>query len=123
MWTRTADSDLRIAEALLGRSLGPLTTLSEALAAALLPSAAQQAAGISGDTASVGSSSSSCLPVLARPVSAALLDELQAARGLATCMSPAMKQLAAQVGQATADINEMMNAGLSVCALVLQESA
>jgi hypothetical protein len=107
MWAKTAESDLIIAEALLGSSLGPLTTLAEALAAALLPPPAQQEAGNSSvgvagaeEAAGAGSSSSSCLPVLARPVSAALLDQLQAARGLATCMSPAVKQLAAQVGVA-----------------------
>jgi hypothetical protein len=105
MWAKTAESDLIIAEALLGSSLGPLTTLAEALAAALMPPHMQQDAISSSSTgdagsaagASAGSSSSSCLPVLARPVSAALLDQLQAARGLATCMSPAVKQLAAQV--------------------------
>jgi hypothetical protein len=102
MWAKTAESDLIIAEALLGSSLGPLTTLAEALAAALLPPHMQQDASSTGDAgsaagASTGSSSSSCLPVLARPVSAALLDQLQAARGLATCMSLAVKQLAAQV--------------------------
>lgn len=106
MWARTAESDLIIAEALLGSSLGPLTTLAKALAAALLPVPAQHegssSAGDAGqvDAAGTGSSSCSCLPVLARPVSAALLDQLQAARGLATCMSPAVKQLAAQVGAA-----------------------
>ncbi|WIA08813.1 hypothetical protein OEZ85_008235 [Tetradesmus obliquus] len=107
MWARTAESDLIIAEALLGSSLGPLTTLAEALAAALLLVPAQHqgssSAGDAGqvDAAGTGSSSCSCLPVLARPVSAALLDQLQAARGLATCMSPAVKQLAAQVADAT----------------------
>lgn len=107
MWAKTAESDLLIAEALLGSSLGPVTTLADALAAALLPAAAKPGAsgeaGSAKDTRSeepnsnVGGSSTSCLPLLARPVSAALLDQLQAARGLATCTSPAVKQLAAQV--------------------------
>jgi hypothetical protein len=104
MWAKTAESDLIIAEALLGSSLGPLTTLGEALAAALLPPRMQQddsnsSIGDAGSAAGActGGSSSSCLPVLTQPVSAALLDQLQAARGLATCMSPAVKQLAAQV--------------------------
>lgn len=90
-WARTADSDLIIAEALVGSSLGPGTTLAEALAAALSGSDAESAAEHS-------ISSSSCLPVLAQPISSAMLDQLQAARGLALSPSPSVKLLAAQVG-------------------------
>jgi hypothetical protein len=42
------------------------------------------------------------VPVLVRPVSTSLLQQLQAARGLAVCPSPAVKRLAAQVAEAAA---------------------
>jgi hypothetical protein len=110
-----AESDLIISEALLGSSLAPLTTLDAALAAALLtpPPATPRSSsswGVDSGAASTAtaapqhgsgsdsSSSSPALPALARPVSAALLEQLQTARGLALCPSPAVKQLAAQVG-------------------------
>lgn len=102
-WARTAESDLIIAEALLGSSLAPLTTVNEALAAAFVTadqSSAEPAAEPAAESAAglvQSSSSFSCLPVLARPVTAALLDQLQVARGLATCPSPPVKALAAQV--------------------------
>eukprot|EP00878_Enallax_costatus_P014166 GHUV01014815.1.p1 GENE.GHUV01014815.1~~GHUV01014815.1.p1 ORF type:complete len:1261 (+),score=458.53 GHUV01014815.1:316-4098(+) len=99
-WARTADSDLVIAEALLGSSLGAFTTLSEALSAALVSSDLAQPAEEPADKHS--GSSTSCLPVLARPISSAVLDQLQAARGLAVCPSPPMKLLAAQVADAAA---------------------
>eukprot|EP00775_Hariotina_reticulata_P008350 gene8350-8535_t len=111
VWARTAESDLLIAEALLGSSLGPTTTVTEVLSAVLLhPAAARD--GLSPGSSSTshtgqgadctGGSSTSCPPVLARPASAALLDQLQLARGLAVCPSPPVKQLAAQVADATA---------------------
>eukprot|EP00879_Flechtneria_rotunda_P010445 GHRR01010921.1.p1 GENE.GHRR01010921.1~~GHRR01010921.1.p1 ORF type:complete len:1048 (+),score=450.42 GHRR01010921.1:155-3298(+) len=119
-WAKTAESDLLIAEALLGSSLNPFTTLAEALAAALVAphkpiplysssisngnssATLSTQAAVAGLAQPAGSSSSSCLPILARPTSQALLEQLQAARGLAICPSPAIKQLAAQVAEATA---------------------
>ncbi|KAF8072774.1 MAP1D [Scenedesmus sp. PABB004] len=98
-WARTAESDLLIAEALLGACLGPVTTLEEALAAALLDP--QRDGGAGGADRGSGAGGLPRPPLLARPVSAALLDQLQAARGLATCPSPAVKALAAQVADAT----------------------
>lgn len=104
LWTKTAESDLLIAEALLGSRLSSLTTLDEALTAALVtpvPPIRSCLLGGAGPAAAAaampGGSSTSCLPVLVRPVSAALLSELQSARGLAPCPSPAVKHLAAQV--------------------------
>jgi hypothetical protein len=103
LWTRTAESDLLIAEALLGSRLSSLTTLDEALTAAFVtPVPPVRSCLLGGAAAMPGGSSTSCLPVLVRPVSAALLSELQSARGLAPCPSPAVKQLAAQVADATA---------------------
>lgn len=99
MWTKTAESDLIIAEALLGSSLSNLTTLDEALAAAFLTPVLPLHSSSGTGFASAGGSSSSCPPVLVRPVSAALLNQLQTARGLALCPSPAVKKLAAQVSQ------------------------
>lgn len=103
LWTKTAESDLLIAEALLGSRLSSLTTLDEALTAAFVtpvPPIRSCLWGGGAAAAMPGSSSTSCLPVLVRPVSAALLNELQSARGLAPCPSPTVKQLAAQVGLA-----------------------
>jgi hypothetical protein len=105
VWARTAESDLLIAEALLGSSLGPVATVAEALSQVLLHPAASCDGSSSGDSISgtgpdstcTGDSSTVCLPVLARPASAAFLDQLQLARGLAVCPSPSVKQLAAQV--------------------------
>lgn len=100
LWTKTAESDLLIAEALLGSRLASLTTLDEALAAAFsTPLPPVRSCFVPGGqpAAAPSSSSSSCLPVLVRPVSTALLNELQSARGLAVCPSPAVKQLASQV--------------------------
>lgn len=104
LWTKTAESDLLIAEALLGSRLSSLTTLDEALTAALVtpvPPIRSCLLGGAGPAAAAmpGGSSTSCLPVLVRPVSAALLSELQSARGLAPCPSPAVKHLASQVGR------------------------
>jgi hypothetical protein len=100
-WTKTAESDLLIAEALLGTRLSSLTTLDEALTAAFVtpvPPVPSCLLRSSTAVAMPGGSSSSCLPVLVRPVSAALLNELQTARGLAPSPSPTVKRLAAQVG-------------------------
>lgn len=101
LWAKTAESDLLIAEALLGSRLSSLTTLDEALAAAFVtpvpPIRSVLLAASSPAAVMPGGSSTSCLPVLVRPVSTALLNELQSARGLAVCPSPVVKQLAAQV--------------------------
>lgn len=101
LWTKTAESDLLIAEALLGSRLSSLTTLDEGLTAAFVtavPPIPSCLLGSSPAVATPGGSSTSCLPVLVRPVSAALLNELQTARGLAPFRSLTVKQLAAQVG-------------------------
>jgi hypothetical protein len=101
LWTKTAESDLLIAEALLGSRLSSLTTLDEALTAAFVtpvPPVPSCLLSSSPAVAMSGSSSSSCLPVLVRPVCAVLLNELQTARGLAPFPSPTVKHLAAQVG-------------------------
>jgi len=99
MWAKAAESDLIIAEALLGSSLFNLTTLDEALAAAFVtPVPPTRGSSLPGSSpSSAGGSSTSCLPVLVRPVSTALLNQLQTARGLAVCPSPVVKHLAAQV--------------------------